>query len=101
LRGPFFGYFFGQAKSDNKKIGTIFYPSNKTHLMKKKPLNTDDKDRLDPMNDTRNYGAGREDGDILEREDEDDEMEEEPLVEDLDLPEDEEASDHYDEDEEG
>jgi hypothetical protein len=64
--------------------------------MKKKPLNTDTKDRLNPMNDTRNYGAGNEGEDILEREDEDDEMEEEPLMEDLELPEDEED---YDDDE--
>jgi len=66
--------------------------------MKKKPQNTDTKDRLDPMNDTRNYGAGNEGEDILEREDDDDEMEEEPLPEDLELPEDEFGDDDDDED---
>jgi hypothetical protein len=64
--------------------------------MKKKPHTTDNKDRLDPMNDTRNYGAGNEGEDILEREDDDDEMEKEPLPEDLEAPEDED--DEADED---
>jgi hypothetical protein len=67
--------------------------------MKKKSITPDTKDRLDPMNDTRNYGAGNEGEDILEREDNDDEMEEEPLVEDLELPEDEEEYDEEDDEE--
>ncbi|MEO6540532.1 MAG: hypothetical protein ABIN74_06075 [Ferruginibacter sp.] len=64
--------------------------------MIKKSTNTDKKDWLDPMNDTRNNGTGNEGEDIMEREDNDDEMEEAPLVEDLELPEDEEE---YDDDE--
>ena len=66
--------------------------------MKKKPFNSDKKDRLNPMTDTHNYAAGNEGEDILDREDEDEELEKEPLPEDLELPEEEEDDDDDDDD---
>ena len=55
--------------------------------MKKKPFNPDKKDRLNPMSDTHNYAAGTEGEDILDLQDDEEEMEDESLPEDLEIPE--------------
>ena len=64
--------------------------------MKKNTPNTDKKDKLDPMKDTRNYAAGREGEDIVEGEEE--EIEEEPLDDELILTEEELEEDEEDDD---
>ncbi|HEX2684925.1 MAG TPA: hypothetical protein VHL77_13360 [Ferruginibacter sp.] len=68
--------------------------------MKTIPPNADKIDKLDPMTDTQNYAAGNEGEDILEREDNDEEMEEETLTEDLDTGEEEDFDESDEEDDE-
>jgi len=60
--------------------------------MKKKIVNTDDNDKLNPMADVRNYGAGAEDGVLEDHEqdgpgDEQDELkEDQPLPDEIAFP---------------
>ena len=69
------------------KSGTVFLPDKKTNIMKKKTLNTDKKDKMNAMTDTRIYAAGSEGEDIMDREDEDDIDDAEPLPEEIAFPE--------------
>jgi hypothetical protein len=68
--------------------------------MKKKTLNTEKKNKMNPMSDTRNYRAGSEGEDILDSEDGDIDDDEEPLPGEIAFPAEAEEDEEDDEDDE-